>query len=525
MSEPYTVTAVEAELARRRRRRRPLLLALALAGLASVVLLVVALGAGLRLIGPATPHHDDIAEHFKYGSIGAEPESGLPYKLWMALPYLFPDEFGGRTDYAAFGFLYETEDGAPRDLPIGIARRRVMGVDLVWFNCAVCHTGTVREAPDAPRRIVLGMPSNNLDLNRFIDVLLATADDPRLGADEVFAAIERSGQSLGVIEKLLWRYSVLPRVREALLLRRLRLAPVLAAQPAWGPGRVDTFNPYKAVQLEPPMLPLSSREAIGAADFPAIFLQGPREGMSLHWDGNNPSLAERNLSAALGAGVTPETVDHDAIERVADWLLDLTPPPSPLETDDQAAAAGKAIYMRDCASCHGYLADDGTYVFEGEALGTVEPIGRIGTDRRRLDSYTEAFRDRQLGELFAGTPYQFKFFVKTDGYANLPLDGLWLRAPYLHNGSVPTLADLLEPPSRRPPAFRRGSDVLDAERGGFRAPPCPAAGSDGDGAGGLGEAGFCFRTRLPGNGNGGHDYGTGLSDADKAALLAYLRRF
>ena len=41
--------------------------------------------------------------------------------------------------------------------------------------------------------------------------------------------------------------------------------------------------------------------------------------------------------------------------------------------------------------------------------------------------------------------YRYKHYRKTNGYANMPLDGVWLRAPYLHNGSVPTLRDLLEP--------------------------------------------------------------------------------
>jgi hypothetical protein len=79
-----------------------------------------------------------------------------------------------------------------------------------------------------------------------------------------------------------------------------------------------------------------------------------------------------------------------------------------------------------------------------------------------------------VAELFKGTEYQFKSFEKTFGYANFPLDGLWLRAPYLHNGSIPTLADLLEPPEKRPAKFIRGIDKLDPVRGGFVAPACDA---------------------------------------------------
>ena len=142
---------------------------------------------------------------------------------------------------------------------------------------------------------------------------------------------------------------------------------------------------------------------------------------------------------------------------------------------------------------------------------------QIQTDPARLNSYTEAFRQRQLSELFAGTPYHFRSFVKTDGYTNMPLDGLWLRAPYLHNGSVPTLADLLSPPAERPVRFLRGLDIFDAARGGFMAPPCDPAVPTAEG--------FCLDTSLPGNGNGGHLYGTDLPQQAKSDLLAYLTTF
>src|SRR5260370_18478037 len=128
--------------------------------------------------------------------------------------------------------------------------------------------------------------------------------------------------------------------------------------------------------------------------------------------------------------------------------------------------------MNACAVCHGYQGPD-RYVFEGPKLGTVEANSPLGPDPGRLDSYTEAFRARQRGELLGGTPFQFKHFVKTNGYANMPLDALWLRGPYLHNGSVPTLRDLLAPPAERPSAFVRGIDIVDGKNGGFLSPSVP----------------------------------------------------
>src|SRR5262249_34405644 len=158
--------------------------------------------------------------------------------------------------------------------------------------------------------------------------------------------------------------------------------------------------------------------------------------------------------------------------------------------DPAAVASGREIYMAECRTCHGYQ-DQRDYSFTGEMIGQVEPNSRLGVDPRRLDSYTRQFRDYQVANFFKGTPYQFKYFTKTDGYADLPLDGLWLRAPYLHNGSVPTLADLLNPPEQRPVAFVRGPDQLDPERGGFVAPPCNPAS--------IAPDRFCYDTTQPGN--------------------------
>lgn len=80
------------------------------------------------------------------------------------------------------------------------------------------------------------------------------------------------------------------------------------------------------------------------------------------------------------------------------------------------------------------------------------------------------------------------------------------RSPYLHNGSVPTLEDLLEPPSRRVRTFWRGCDTFDQSKVGY---VCTGS--------------FLFDTRLAGNGNGGHEYGTMLTADEKRGLIEFLK--
>jgi hypothetical protein len=141
----------------------------------------------------------------------------------------------------------------------------------------------------------------------------------------------------------------------------------------------------------------------------------------------------------------------------------------------------------------------------------VTPITEVRTDPDRLNSFTPALA-KAMNTLGAGRPWHFHHFHKTNGYANSPLDGVWLRAPYLHNGSVPDLVALLTPPAQRPKVFYRGDDVYDFARVGFVSQG-PAAQ----------RFGFRYDTSVRGNGNGGHTYGTDLPAADKRALIEYLK--
>jgi mono/diheme cytochrome c family protein len=461
--------------------------------------------------------YEDIEEHFKYGSIGSEPGGSLlrpiggalpPYMVFKTLPQMCSEMLPG--GYAGAGFIFEPG----RDLPIGVSRRRRFGVEQVGFNCALCHTSTVRDSPSAPRRLILGMPAQQLDLQAVVRFILECSLDGRVTAENIRGRFEASGQRLPLFERLLLRVGLVERLKVQTLELRNRMQPSLGQNlPDWGRGRVDTFNPYKAVQFNWPLAKLPQAELIGASDFPSLWNQAPREGLQLHWDGDNDSVDERNLSAALGAGVTPVTVDHDSIKRIRDWIWTLPPPEYPYPVDRDLAARGAEIYRQQCVNCHaGAGFRKGTR--DAGRVGFVVPIEEIGTDPHRLNSYTEAFAANQYS-LYPESRYRFTHFRKTNGYATHPLDGIWLRGPYLHNGSVPTLRDLLEPPERRPKTFYRGYDVFDQRKVGFVS-DVPEEG---------GHRFTLFDTSLPGNSNSGHLYGTTLSDAEKSALVEYLKVF
>ena len=480
---------------------------------AAVVL--AALYLGVRFLGaPAPARFADDVDHFKYGSIGSEHVFGVPVNMWHALPELFADKLPPAGGYASIGMVYE--DG--HDLPVGTTVRRVMGFDRVWLNCAVCHTGTVRDAPDAKPTVYAGMPANTFDFRAFMRFFLEAAPDRRFTPDRILRQIavrEEAGRGRGydALDTFLLRFIGIYWFRERTLMVKDRLR-IFDEQPEWGPGRVDTFNAAK-VLFGFPTDALPAREKVGTADFPSIWNQAAREGMQLHWDGNNTSVAERNRSAALGAGATPPTLEGASMDRIERWIGTLKQPPYPYDVDPALAARGAPIYARLCADCHGASGSD----FTGRYVGQVVPIDRIGTDRHRLDSYTLELSANQ-NTLYAGyEERRFKHFRKTNGYANMPLDGVWLRAPYLHNGSVPTLRLLLEPQENRPAAFYRGNDVYDPAQVGFVFTVADY---------GPSRRFFRYDVALPGNGNGGHEgaaYGTALTDAEKDALVEHLKTF
>jgi hypothetical protein len=290
-------------------------------GIIFLILLLIILWAIWRFGRDAPYTYAGDVDHFKWGSIGSEPGGSLadsqggllpPYEIFKVLPQITPDRLPG--GYASLGLIMEKGN----ELPVGITRRYRLGFDQVGVNCALCHTGTWRTNEKDERHIVAGMPANRLQIQRLFKFLLDSTLDERFTADNVIGRIEQNGGHLSPIDKLLYRLTLVGRVRAATLLMQGRMGLLMDPTQVteWGPGRVDTFNPYKALQFNWPLAALPREELNAPSDYPALWNQAPRDGMDLHWDGNNASLAERNLSASLGAGVTPVTIDHPAVDRV-----------------------------------------------------------------------------------------------------------------------------------------------------------------------------------------------------------------
>ncbi|MGF1522021.1 MAG: c-type cytochrome [Leptolyngbyaceae cyanobacterium] len=459
---------------------------------ATLVLVMVAIAVtGWATLSRRTPLTDYAApeDHFKYGSVGTEAVEGIPYWIWVVLPRLFPEKLPGSGGYTSLGLTWE--EG--REMPIGLTKETI-GFDRVGMNCAVCHVGTVRTAELANPTFILGGPSTKFDVQRYVRFLFACANDPRFTATFILPEIEYN-HHLSLFESLLYRFIIIPRTKKALLAQEQSFA-WMNSRPATGPGRTD-INPFKIR-----VLGLADDGSVGSADVMAIWNEGAHEGFHRHADGLNTSLRESIVSGALGTGTTPKEINLNSLDRLESWMKQVQSPPFPFPVDQALAEQGQKIFTAQCATCH---------ALGGARTGQVIPLSEVKTDPNRADHWTQAAADA-FNEFAASYAWDFDQFGDTDGYTALSLEGLWARAPYLHNGSIPSLASLLAAPEDRPTRFYRGYDIYDPESVGFV--------STGDKAAAVG---FEVDTTVIGNGNQGHLYGTELPAADKRSLIEYLK--
>jgi mono/diheme cytochrome c family protein len=202
---------------------------------------------------------------------------------------------------------------------------------------------------------------------------------------------------------------------------------------------------------------------------------------------------------------------EDDFRDVFDFISSVKPPKYPLPIDAALAARGRLVFQKTCADCHGTYGENGSYP-EADI-----PIDEIGTDPIRWQSLTARHRDHYGQSWFAEYGRQ-KTINDPKGYTAPPLDGIWASAPYLHNGSVPTLRDLMNSEDR-PKVWRRTALELDTHNMGFTVERYNEVPAKLDPA----EKRWYFDTSIKGKSATGHNYPDALTSEEKNALLEYLK--
>jgi mono/diheme cytochrome c family protein len=435
---------------------------------------------------------------FKYGSIGAEHDAGVPYWIFFVLPRMFPEKLPGPGGLASLGVVWEQG----QELPVGFTKK-VIGFPRVANNCASCHAASYRKSPNDTPTVVPTGPNHTLNLQAFFRFVVDCAKDPRFNAKEIMSEIALV-YKLPLLDKLIYRFILIPITKKRLLEREQQFKWVYHKEfPLWGRGRDDAMNLTKYFLLNWKM-----DDSIGPTDMPSVWnlkKYQPEKGMLMNLAGDSHDARSVIIDSALGLLNAAPHNRNDFLEQI-DWLVkylsEKQAPKFPFPINQALADTGKTIFTDNCARCHA-----------SERTGTRVPVEESGTDRERLKTWSKqaAIESNKVVRNF-GIERKGLVEVEPSGYIAAFLDGIWLRAPYLHNGSVPTLRDLLKPAAERPKVFYRGYDVYDPVDVGF-----VTQGKEAE------RVGTRYDVSERSNGNQGHEHGTKLSTKEKDALIEYLK--
>jgi hypothetical protein len=481
------------------------------------------------------------ADSFRYASTGTEL---MPLPVFKVLPILFPDQFqpGGKQagDWIdQYGFI-RGNPSANEGLPQGFFtsnHRPKSGapspVKFVGINCSLCHSSRIKQSDDDPGVVVMGMGSTALDFIAWVDAFkTAMLDEKRMSADNVIDTYEREfHQSLSLSEKLMVR-AWLAQTRKAIHESEPKVDTPYggadlrnAAYMPNGPSRTQPFrNLVRNIMDRPAMLDR------GLCKFPVLYEQQDRDWGQ--FDGTVRNRITRSVLAAMAIGATVDNLAMSEItgnvEHAIDYTLDLKGPKyteifPQQKLDAQKIGRGEKVYFTYCESCHGHPNPQGSWV-KGKAQGIVFPYEVLGTDSERVTfRYYDVLADYLYTYLPEKQPLRPKRedlrpgpLGRTRGYISSPLQSAFTHAPYLHNGSVLTMAELINLKPRRN-LFYRGDNTYDPVDLGLVAPDQPDV-----------KRYFRFDVSDRGNSNRGHNYpwaykGVGWDEGKLKDLLEYLK--
>jgi mono/diheme cytochrome c family protein len=518
-------TEVQPDDAPSRRRRRVVLGASAAAFVALISLVAHYVAPRGRTPDDKTRADRKAKEAFRHLNFFAEGDGmhmspGLVWFVPRKLP-LVP----GSLDQRLWGRLYRHRWGVNYEngSPVGLSRETYKGMAVGALGCVACHSGR------AAGRFIVGLGNKNIDSYQVgTDLLAIEKAWSRLVPDFVMTP-ERTRVEASALEFA----HLLADPRRGNLTQGL--VPVSVIR--------DWFYRQQADGLRPPEMPR------GAVKVPSLWGYGLKRSVGQFCDGfgegQKPGWA---IAVELVAGQKPENVRayQEKVENAETLFADFLPPRYPYRIDRTRAAAGKTVFDATCSGCHGtYDPPDanGHPIFKApNYISWSNP--KVQTDRDRLDGNTAAFRklveSNPLSELIRARP------DRGEGFFAPRLVGIWSRFPYLHNGSVPSIAALLTPPERRPTLFslREAGEEYRFDRGALGL-TVPKPGSDAEARllrearEGRRDVYYTKRCGRPpfehtvmddtdhrngcGYSNQGHLAGTTLPDEAKRNLIAYLK--
>ena len=437
---------------------------------------------------------------------------GIPFKLWGNTPVgqLISGGFGGPADAPRIA----GRDGNNADLPYFLTAFTTSdGVDVVNANCLMCHGGY------ANGELVIGLGNANADFTHGAGGGIGNLPP---------AALDALGLTPGERHQL-----------ETMLQRGAVLGPETVMRTV-GMNPAETLAVILMVHhdretlawSDEPLTPLVIRDRDGNPIANPIVTSDPPPWWRVHKKNalfyNGMARGDHRGTMMLATSVCVDNLDQAA--RVDEWFKDIQAfvgsvraPRYPHPIDAALAAGGKEIFNGNCAPCHGTYADDADDDAHDTYPNLLIPLDVIGTDPVVAEAgvvHAPELVDWYNGSFYGGITRM----VPNDpfpGYMPPPLDGIWATAPYLHNGSVPTVALLLNSKAR-PAVWRRvdlDSRNFDEDALGWPYEALDGRQADADPA----EQKYVYDTGYWSQSNAGHTFGDHLTDAQRRAVIEYLK--
>ena len=396
---------------------------------------------------------------------------GVPRTLW--------DRFGA----AAVSGVARIDRPRGAELPYFMnPGKTASGVDVVTANCLGCHAAFLRG------ELVVGLGEVSTDF-----ATEGTADAVAMGGLMV------SGDARAEVAKLAGRMRPLEkiRMRSAGANPADHIAAVLFAH----------RDPKTLAWSDEELIPIADDEAI-PVDVPAWWLLKKKSAMFHTGAGRGDQTRIMMTASVLCVDDVATATAIDAyFPDIRAFLMTLEPPTYPGAIDRRLVASGKQTFVARCSKCHGTYGQGGAY------HSRIISLDKVGTDPKLAEHagqfaapFTRWFNSSFYGELSKLEPGL--------GYVPPPLDGVWATAPYLHNGSVPNLAAVLDSSLRIPKiAIVRGRDAYDLTAVGWpnRAPDAST------------DERWIYDASAPGYANTGHTFGDKLTPTERATVIEYLK--
>jgi len=415
----------------------------------------------------------DAAEGYQYLVYGDYLKSGIPLGVFNLTRPRMPDYLQRQGENAGVPYSFNIVN-APN------------GARVAAPNCLYCHAQVFEDS------LIIGLGNSLADFSQPV------TSTRKLASSLLMSFVEKDGRD-AARNLLKHTNASAPYMVTASKGVNIadRLTAVLAAH----------RDPASFKWLDSPAMQIP--EEVIPTDVPAWWLLKKKKGM--FYTGFGRGDFPRFLMAANLLTVTDTTEAVDVLPHFYDvlaYLYSLEAPKYPKAVNEKLAAAGKALFENNCSKCHG------TYGPGGQYPNLLVPTHIVQTDSALVESnfshhdYVEWF----YKSWFAGGSRPAKL-VAYRGYIAPPLDGVWATAPYLHNGSVPTLEALLNS-KLRPEYWERNfsKPKYDYEIIGWQYREKPKQ-----------ENRSTYNTTLKGYGNHGHTFGDKLSDEERKALLEYLK--